>query len=400
MTYCFVILFYAKKLNQNIKDKINDIEFGIIHWKLLKAEEREKAKDVKSLRSKKRKKIKIKRKRKKSEVKDNINIIKLDNNNNYNENNNDIIIQDDNQNCDKVNEIKLPKSRKRNTYLNNNNNNLGNILIIKNKNEKDIFDNYSQNIDKTSINKSDIVLENKEDLEKTRKIMQYNDEELNNLEYELALKLDIRSYCQYYISLLRTKHNLIFTFFNNNDYNSKLIKIDLFLFSFVLYYATNTLFFNDNTMHKIYEDKGDFNFNYQLPQITYSFLISALINTLLKLLALSQGLILDFKRNKEKQNLEKRKEELNNKIRNKFILYFILSSFLLLFLWYYISMFCAIYNNTQIHLIKDTLISFVLSLFYLLGIYLIPGIFRIHALSNSKSKRIYLYRISKVIQMI
>ena len=63
-------------------------------------------------------------------------------------------------------------------------------------------------------------------------------------------------------------------------------------------------------------------------------------------------------------------------------------------------MFCAIYSNTQIHLIKDTLISFILSLFYQLGIYLIPGIFRIHALSNPKIKRSYLYRISKVIQMI
>ena len=285
----------------------------------------------------------------------------------------------------------------RNTNLNKNN--LENIIIIKNKNE-DIFDNYSQNIAKTSMNKSNVILDNKEDLEKARKIMSYNDEELNNLEYELALKLDTRSYCLYYISLLKTKHNLIFTFFNNNDYNSKLIKINLFLFSFALYYATNTLFFNDNTMHKIYEDKGNFNFIYQLPQIIYSFLISSVINTLLKILALSQELILDLKKNKEIQNLEKRIEELNDKIRNKLILYFILSTFLLLFFWYYISMFCAIYSNTQFHLIKDTLISFILSLFYQLGIYLIPGIFRIHALSNPKIKRSYLYRISKVIQMI
>ena len=106
----------------------------------------------------------------------------------------------------------------RNTNLNKNN--LGNILLIKNKNDKDLSDNNcSQNSAKTNMNKSNILLDNKEDLEKTRKIMSYNDEELNNLEYELALKLDTRSYCLYYISLLKTKHNLIFTFFNNNDYN-------------------------------------------------------------------------------------------------------------------------------------------------------------------------------------
>ena len=56
--------------------------------------------------------------------------------------------------------------------------------------------------------------------------------------------------------------------------------------------------------------------------------------------------------------------------------------------------------NTQIHLIKDTLISFSLSLVYPFFIYLIPGLFRIPALSEPKNKRNYLYNFSKFIQMI
>ena len=63
-------------------------------------------------------------------------------------------------------------------------------------------------------------------------------------------------------------------------------------------------------------------------------------------------------------------------------------------------MFCAIYINTQLHLIKDTLLSFSLSLIYPFFIYLIPGLFRIPSLSNTKSKKIYLYKFSKFIQMI
>ena len=61
-------------------------------------------------------------------------------------------------------------------------------------------------------------------------------------------------------------------------------------------------------------------------------------------------------------------------------------------------MFCAIYVNTQIHLIKDTLISFGLTLIYPFGINLIPGLFRIPALS--KNNRRYLYSLSIIIQMI
>ena len=153
-------------------------------------------------------------------------------------------------------------------------------------------------------------------------------------------------------------------------------------------------------MHKIYEEKGAFNFIYQLPQIIYSSLISTVFDLILKMLALSEGLILQFKGDKNKKNLEGKIRKLNNGIKIKFMLYFILSSILILFFWYYISVFCSIYVNTQIHLIKDSLISFGLSLIYPFGINLIPGIFRIPSLSNKNKKRSYLYILSRIIQLI
>ena len=84
----------------------------------------------------------------------------------------------------------------------------------------------------------------------------------------------------------------------------------------------------------------------------------------------------------------------------KFIIYFILSLLLLILFWYYVAMFGAIYRNTQIHLLKDTLISFALSLVYPFGIYLLPGFFRIPALSASKKNKKYLYDFSQVVQML
>ena len=84
----------------------------------------------------------------------------------------------------------------------------------------------------------------------------------------------------------------------------------------------------------------------------------------------------------------------------KFILYFFISYLVLLFLGYYICIFCSIYNNTQFHLLKDTIISFCLSLFYPLIIYLLPGLFRIPSLSNPKNKREYMYKFSKILQIL
>ena len=57
--------------------------------------------------------------------------------------------------------------------------------------------------------------------------MEYNDEEINDFSYDLALENDKRSYCQFYISLIKTKYEFVYTFFYNKDYNSKIIKIDL-----------------------------------------------------------------------------------------------------------------------------------------------------------------------------
>ena len=61
-------------------------------------------------------------------------------------------------------------------------------------------------------------------------------------------------------------------------------------------------------------------------------------------------------------------------------------------------MFGVIYKNTQINLLKETLISFGLSSIYPFGIYLLPGIFRIPALSNKKNKKECLYKFSKILQ--
>ena len=109
----------------------------------------------------------------------------------------------------------------------------------------------------------------------------YNDYEMNNLDYQKALKLDKRTFFEFYLSLLRVNHLLVYTFYTTNDYNIKLTKLCLFIITFVLLYVVNALFYNDATMHKIYEDKGKYDFIYQIPQMIYSTAISSIIKIIL-----------------------------------------------------------------------------------------------------------------------
>jgi len=225
--------------------------------------------------------------------------------------------------------------------------------------------------------------------------MKYNDTELNLLSYKEALKSDKRKYFEYYISLLRTRHLLIFSFFNGNDYNSRTIKINLFFFTFAVNYTINALFFNHSTMHKIYEDGGEFDFIYQIPQILYSTIISSFLIILVKQLALSEKNVLKIK-NSEIDNLNKNIESEINGIKCKFISFFIIVLIILSFFGYYVGCFCAVYKNAQIHLLIDTLLSFIISLVYPLILYFLPGFFRIPSLKNSKE---CMYNMSKIIQL-
>ena len=82
----------------------------------------------------------------------------------------------------------------------------------------------------------------------------------------------------------------------------------------------------------------------------------------------------------------------------KFVLFFNFNFIFLILFWYYLSIFCAVYKKTQIILIKDTIISFCLSLVYPFLFNLFPGIFRLVSLRNSKKNRPCLYKISTLIQ--
>ena len=228
----------------------------------------------------------------------------------------------------------------------------------------------------------------------------YTDQELNSLEYEMALKIDKRTYFQYYWALLKKKHLILFTFLFQEDFNLISLKIVLFILSFSLYFTINGFFFSDDTMHKVYKDNGAFDILYQIPQILYSTIVSSVIKIILNQLSLSEKNILAIKHEKKREIAMDKSQKIKKCLRIKFILFFIISFLLMDFFWYFISTFCAVYVNTQKILIKDTLISFGLSMIYPIGLNLLPGIFRIPALRAKKKDKKCLYKTSCIIALI
>ena len=263
--------------------------------------------------------------------------------------------------------------------------NNNNIEIYK----KCIDQNQSSIKSKSQINKSNII-----------KIpnMNYCDVELNSFTYEEALELDKRTYSQYYFSLLKTKHPLIFSFCPMEDYNTVIIKVSIFLLSFTIYFAINALLFTDSTIHKIYEDQGAYNFGYQIKNILIAFIISYILSNIIKYFFVSERDILKIQYEINVETACDKVEELKKCIVIKYTSFFIIGIVFVIFFWYYLSSFCAVYKNSQICLIINTTICFSLSFLYPLIINLVPGIFRIVSLKDKNNK--LLFKISRIIQFL
>jgi surface protein len=230
------------------------------------------------------------------------------------------------------------------------------------------------------------------------KLMETKEYVINALDYEDAILMDKRNFCDYYFSLIKYNHLFSFSFAPINDYNSRIIKIFLFFFSFTSVFTIDAFFFDEKTIHQIYEDKGKYNFFYQIPQILYSTIIARIICFMLKKLMSSQNNIIELKKDKEKKDLNIKYNKTVKRIKIKFISFFAISFILLVFYWYFIICFCGIYVNIQKHLIKNSIIGFAISLIYPFGLFLIPGIFRIPALRAGKVNRKYMYDFSCFIE--
>ena len=81
----------------------------------------------------------------------------------------------------------------------------------------------------------------------------------------------------------------------------------------------------------------------------------------------------------------------------KYTIFFILGIIFLGFFWILLSSFGAVYQNTQIFLVKNTLISFAIDMVYPFFYNIFRCIFRMISLS---AKSEYIYNFSKFLQLL
>ena len=282
-----------------------------------------------------------------------------------------------------------------NIINNNNNNNYPN-----NKNKKNINETVNspsiQSLKspminpkkmKFSLSQKNIINDIKELNEIKEENKKLDDYELNNLEYLEAIELDKRNILDVYWSTLKREHIILFTFFIRNDYNLVSIKFSRFIFLVCTDMAMNVFFFTDDSMHKVYKNYGKYDFVQQIPQIIYSTIVSQVLEVFLCFLSLTDKHFYQMKEIKNVQNNMNLIFRILRCVKIKLIGFYAFTLILFAFYWYLVSSFCAVYQNTQIIFIKDSISSFLLGLLYPFVLYIFPAILRVLSLKDREKKR-------------
>ena len=173
-------------------------------------------------------------------------------------------------------------------------------------------------------------------------------EELNDLDYEDALENDHRSFFRIYVSYLLAEHIIFNTFCTDLYLELRAIKLSFLLFGIEINFFLNAVFYTDEYISDTYHNNGVLDFFSSLPKSIYSFLVTIIISSLLKMLSNSKKQLNDIikKREDKKDYLNAVEKELN-KLKKKLIWYYILVFLLGIFFSYYTSSFCAVYQNSQ-----------------------------------------------------
>ena len=113
------------------------------------------------------------------------------------------------------------------------------------------------------------------------------------------------------------------------------------------------------------------------------------MSVLIKYFVLTERNLLELKREKNIKKAKERILKIKKNIMIKNCFYFFIVLVFLFFFWYYLSSFCAVYQNSQIILIKNTLLSFAIAMIYPFIINIIPVIVRRFSLSVKNGECIY-----------
>ena len=194
----------------------------------------------------------------------------------------------------------------------------------------------------------------------------YLETDLNNMDFDDAVKKDKRSFCQFFSEKVKINQVILNTFCIIDRLRPRTIKIMLFLLEIDLYLFVNGLFFSEEYVCEVFHSKKPEKFFTFIPRsinrFFYTTLVGVIIGYIIDLFFVEDYKIKSiFKREKDNTIILKYEiTQLLKSVQNNNKYFIILSFIIIIFTWYYAFCFCNIYPHMRLEWIKSSLIIIIL----------------------------------------
>ena len=194
------------------------------------------------------------------------------------------------------------------------------------------------------------------------------------------------------------EHVVFFTFFVCNDYNLFYVKIERLFLLICTQMTVNGLFFVHESMYKKNMQSEDFTFVQKIPQILFTLVANHIIEVILCYLSMTDTHVYQIKALPKDEKIGEKVLDIMDCMKRKLTGFFVLTFLLFLFYWYFISAFCAVYQNTQVIFLRDSGISILTSYIEPFIIYGVTALLRIISLARCCRRRMgCVYKLSDLI---
>jgi hypothetical protein len=184
------------------------------------------------------------------------------------------------------------------------------------------------------------------------KIEEFLKTDLEDMDYDDAIRRDKRTFCVYYGEKIQSEQMILNTFCHKEYLKPMPIKIILLVLQVELYFFINGLFYNEEYVTKIFELEKDTFGNKTwrfLDNLFYAFIVGVIINYVIEFFFIQEKKIrVTLKR--EKNNLLILKYEMVQIIKDlqkRFLSFIIVSFIVSVFIWYHISCFNNVYKHMK-----------------------------------------------------
>ena len=264
----------------------------------------------------------------------------------------------------KIASLSIEDNQSMNAFKNESNEEFYKKNILSNKKTKNIFKKekeYIQIFQKDTQQNLNKLLEAKK-LCGGIEMEEYLKPSLDDMEYDDAIKLDKRDFCEYLVEKLKEKQIIMNTFFNKENLLPMSIKIILLLLNIDLYFVVNGLFFSENYISQLFNSEEKETFFSFVPRSVSRFFYATIVGYVVGIIV--DCIFIEEKKIRkiflrEKDDPMQLKYEISvtiKSIKTRYSVFIFICLFISIISWYYISCFNNTFPGVRVEWIKSSIV--------------------------------------------